>query len=278
MSVGLANVVGEVGATGTLTLGGRPGGQIDLELSGIGLDVGPGRVSALTGRVAFDLAQPPATLPAQQLGALMEIGGVLAGPIDLTYALLPDGGLAIDRLTVPVLEGARSARGVLIPPGAETISADIGVAGVNLTSVFALVDLPGLTGTGKISGSLPVTYTNGAVAIEGGRLAADGPGVISYRGGALDEQLSAVDTGVDLLLRALEDFRYEALSMQINKSLSGAGLIGLSLEGSNPAVLDGYPFRLNINLESDFDRLSGFLLLGFAATEDVLRWTTGQTR
>lgn len=275
---GLTNVVGEIKAEGSMTLGDKPSGRVDLDLTGIGMDAGPGRLSALTGRISFDLANPPATLPNQTLGGLMEVGGVLAGPMDLTYAIRPDGGLDIASLNIPVLNGSLSLANTPIPPDANRIATEINVNSVDLGSILKLVDLEGLTGQGTLSGVLPVRYENGAVAIAEGRLQSDGPGRISYRGGALDEQLSASNASVDLLLQALQDFRYDSLAVRVNKATNGLGRLGLTLEGSNPAVLDGYPFRLNINLDSDFDRLSGFLLLGFAATEDVLRWVTGQNR
>jgi len=274
----LGNMVGGIKAEGNLVLGTKRSGRVDLDLTGIGVDVGPGRLSALTGRISFDMANPPATLPQQKLAALMEVGGLLAGPIDLTYAIRSDGGLDIDSLIIPVLNGRLSTRDVRIAPGAQRIATEIQAERVDLASIFRLIDLEGLTGEGTLSGVLPVRYENGVVAIDEGQLQSDAPGRIAYRGNTLDEQLSASNASVDLLLQALQDFRYDSLSVRVNKATNGLGRLGLSLEGRNPALLDGYPFRLNINLDSDFDRLSGFLLLGFATTEDVLRWVAGQGR
>ena len=55
----------------------------------------------------------------------------------------------------------------------------------------------------------------------------------------------------ELLLRALEEFHYEELSLTIDQPSQDLAVIGLTMLGSNPNVRDGYPFRFNVNLETD---------------------------
>ena len=56
---------------------------------------------------------------------------------------------------------------------------------------------------------------------------------------------------VALTVNALEDFRYDSLSIGIDQPEDGALTLAIGLEGANPAVLDGYPFRFNINLSGE---------------------------
>lgn len=276
LAAGLEAVVGEIAARADIDWSDGPAGTLDVTLTGLGLNAGPGRLSAVTGDIRFDLARLPATAPAQRLGALAQIGSVMSGPIDLVYEIGADGGLWIERLTVPILDGAIGVTRLAIPPGAARIETVLDVDRVDLGAILGLADLEGLSGTGRLTGALPVRFENGAIAIDRGQLTAIGPGTIAYRGSALDDRIGAAGESVDLLLRALRDFRYEALAVTVQKSQAGLGTLGLRIEGRNPAVLDGYPFNLNINLESDFDRLSRFLMLGFATAEEVLEWAADQ--
>jgi hypothetical protein len=45
----------------------------------------------------------------------------------------------------------------------------------------------------------------------------------------------------------------------------------LHLDGSNPAVLNGRRFLLNIRLEANFDRLAQIFLSGLEAAQDLTR-------
>ena len=74
-----------------------------------------------------------------------------------------------------------------------------------------------------------------------------------------------------LAVRALNDFRYQQLSMTLAKGYDGEGTVGIRLEGANPAVLEGYPFVFNITLSSNFDRLNRLLEESLGAADRVLK-------
>ena len=67
----------------------------------------------------------------------------------------------------------------------------------------------------------------------------------------LSQLLAGKAGDVDLLLQALTEFHYTELTLQLNNSTNNDLLATLSLLGSNPNVLEGRLFRLNINLESN---------------------------
>ena len=53
-----------------------------------------------------------------------------------------------------------------------------------------------------------------------------------------------------MLFDALKDFRYEVLEVGLDGNLTGNMLLTLSVLGSNPDVMSGQPFRLNIGVDS----------------------------
>ncbi len=108
------------------------------------------------------------------------------------------------------------------------------------------------------------------VTIANGRLAAEAPGTLRFLSEGAGQALAAAGESADLMLRALEDFRYDELSLAIDKPAAAAARLTLVLLGHNPNVLDGYPFRFNINLEGDTDRLVAALSQAYNLSNRVL--------
>jgi hypothetical protein len=106
-----------------------------------------------------------------------------------------------------------------------------------------------LSGEGSLSGTLPVPLSGAEVVIKGGELKAEGPGGLRYRPGETPEALQAGGEGVDLLLQALENFRYETLRLTIDGRTDAEMDVGLHIAGANPELYDGYPIEFNLNLE-----------------------------
>src|SRR3546814_17999072 len=61
---------------------------------------------------------------------------------------------------------------------------------------------------------------------------------------------------VEAAVKALEDFHYEELTLTLAKTAANDATVKLSTLGQNPDVMDGQPFRFNIDLESNLDRKS----------------------
>ena len=81
-----------------------------------------------------------------------------------------------------------------------------------------------------------------------------------------------------MLLRALEEFYYEELSLTIDQPAEDLAVIGLSMLGSNPNVREGYPFRFNVNLETDPRKLLKTLEEGFRISNRAIgqMWMFGR--
>ena len=80
---------------------------------------------------------------------------------------------------------------------------------LKLDEIFALAQLDGLSGEGTMHGTLPITIAGAEAVIEHGELVSDGPGWVRYRPTQPPAALEAGGQNVNLLLQALENFRYK---------------------------------------------------------------------
>ena len=118
---------------------------------------------------------------------------------------------------------------------------------VDVEQLLALVDVPGLRGTGKLSGRFPLKIEKGDPIIMKGALSSQGGGVIVYNNAAADAAANTEQT--QLLTNALKDFHYTELSGAIDGNVNGNLQFHIGLRGANPSLYSGYPIHLNVNLE-----------------------------
>lgn len=225
---------------------------------------------ALTGAPA--LASPPG----QKFTGRVRVGRLDPVPFDISFQLAPGQSgsgsqLVIEQITAQLAEGSLTTdRFTLTPPSIDT-DVTIRVAGADLARVFEVIGVAGVGGTGRIGGEIPLQVRGSQVAVNGGRLANDGPGTVFYDISALPEPLTDRDDTVTLVLRALSNFAYDDLQVEMDKALDGPGKLGLRLTGANPDVLESHPFIFNITLESNFDRLAALVLEGLSTSQGLLR-------
>lgn len=130
---------------------------------------------------------------------------------------------------------------------------------VDVQRLFEVVGLEGASGTGHLSGAIPVAVQSGAVAIHEGKLIGQA-GLLRLRSEAAANLLAGGGESAQLLLDALQNFQYDQLTLTAEKSFDGESVIRLHLEGRNPDVLEGRRFRINLNLTGNLDRLTRSLL------------------
>jgi translocation and assembly module TamB len=109
--------------------------------------------------------------------------------------------------------------------------------------------LPDMKLQGVVGGEFPVMFTTGSAVIDHASLKSVNPGVIQYSGSTGDAAAQA-DENSKMLFDALKDFHYEVLEVGLDGNLTGSMMLTLSVLGSNPDVLSGQPFRLNIGIDS----------------------------
>jgi len=271
----LTNVAGSM--SGRADISWRPGvvrGTADARLDDLGFSTEAARIEGVRGDLAFNELFPPRTSE----GQLLDVGSVEAGMVltdgAVTFSLDGSGGVIVESAAWPFAGGTITLSSGVIEPGASEQAFELAVDEVDLSAFISLLALDGASGTGVISGRIPITIRDGDPIIAGGVLTASEPGQLSYKGGGTD----AVGGGQGaLVFQALEDFQYTGLTLSLEGNAQDRLTLKLNLEGANPGLYDGYPFAININTEASFAELLRSATLGANAI-DLIRGkgVTGQ--
>lgn len=257
LAEGLSEVAGRLQGEARVAWGDR-GLDGTARLLGEGLDLtyGDTRVEGLAFDLALDGLQPPRSATPQRLTA-RRIEAGLPPLTDVEAAVALGGSPAGDPELLLRSASAGFAGGRLrlvdgsLDPAAGRYAARLEIEEVELEPLLALLGMEELRGRGRVSGSLPVELRGGAIAIREGLVSGQEEGVIAFRSPEARDALAAGGEAVSLMFDALEDFHYEVLEIGLNKAFAGETQVRLRLLGANPEVLDGHPFDLNINLETD---------------------------
>lgn len=231
--------------------------RVSLEDADTGL-----AIDGLSGAVTFDRLDPPTTPPAQKLRLARIDAGVALDDVTLSFQLTAGAtglsAIAVESFAARFAGGTLAVRnGRIAASGDSTVALEI--AGVDLARLLPDLGLEDAGGTGVIDGAVPIRVVDGRLVVSGASLAARGPGRLRIRSAGLRDALAGAGQEVALMLEALEDFRYDRLSLAIEKPADGIARLRLETFGNNPAVANGRPFAINLNLETDIDRIAGTL-------------------
>ena len=233
-------------------------------------------VEGLTANIRLDQIIPPRT-PAGQTIRIKRIGaGVALNDLLLRFALIEGTTAAIPAVQIDTFRtafagGILSIAPTVLDSEAGASQATIKVERVDLAALLSAVGLENISGTGRLSGIIPVSTAGAAVGITGGRLATSEPGVLRIRSEAAKSALAQGGKEVTLMLSALEDFRYETLTLEIEKETAGEGCVILRTRGQNPAVRDGQPFVINLTLSGNVDGLAAVLAQALELPGGIVR-------
>ena len=179
--------------------------------------------------------------------------------------------IILEKAHFSMIDGMLSLEPTVINPAAAHSDIVIRVDNINLATFFDLIQIEGLTGTGHLDGNIPITLEDNQVTIRNSHLAARAPGILRFKSGKTSQLLAGTGEEMDLLLQAVQDFHYTELSLKLDKSVTHGLIANLSLLGNNPNVKDGQIFRLNINLESNIDKILDTINQGYSLSNEILR-------
>jgi hypothetical protein len=145
------------------------------------------------------------------------------------------------------------------------------VRGISMRRLVGLLEVEGLQADGTLAGDLPLQLGPEGLQIDQGKLGAVDKGRIQVEFGTAQDTLASQGQSVNLMVRALKDFRYDILSLTVTRPASGDLALGITMQGNNPDVLDGYPFKFNINLTGDLEPILAALQTGRRLTTDLLQ-------
>ena len=245
------------GSSGELMLS-----DVDLELAGFS-------VARLNGRVRLDRLWPIATPPGQRIAFGGLDLGLLLTDGRVAFALDRDGTLRLDRAEFGLAGGRVSLRERELHPFAPPVTLNLDVAGVELAGLFSQSGISGLSGDGRLAGTVPVILSDKGIEIPQARLQASGSGRLAYAPADPPSALSGDDPRMKLAVTAMRDLRYRHLVVVLTRRPDGEAELGLSLTGSNPAVYGGVPVTFNVNLEGRLDEIARSALADWRVPDDI---------
>jgi hypothetical protein len=250
------NVTGRFGGDARLAWhGDQLTGGAMLRLDGISGETDDASLDGISGTITLDNLFPLSTAPDQRLRIRKIDAGVVVTDTSIRFALLPSGVLSIEHAEASLADGKIIIVAPAIDPIAETVQATLTFEGVRVEQIPGLGKIDGFEATGLIDGRLPIRLTGSKIAIEGGMLAARGGGLLRLKSERAEQVLKTGGEQVALMLQALENFTYENFRIDVDKSLAGDARVKLRTLGHNPTVLNGRKFQINVNLETNLDRL-----------------------
>lgn len=157
--------------------------------------------------------------------------------------------LTILNASLPWKQGILSVRTIKIPVfGTKPIAMTIHIDRVSIDELMQSLTGKRISATGTVSGSLPLTVgRDGAFSILEGLMKAQGTGVISIP----PDLIPGDNPNLALARDLLKDLHYSNLTIGTNNEGKGVA-VRMTVEGNNPAVLNGRPVRLNVALKGDF--------------------------
>ena len=237
------------------------------------LDFGDYRFDRINAAVSLDRAWPLHIAEGQDVAVGLLQAGVPLTNLRAVLAMPSAEDVDLSSLAMDFAGGRIEAENVRLSLSGESVLS-FDVTGVNLTELATLSGLDGLSAEGLMSGTLPVSLTGNDAIVTNGILSARGPGTIRYKSAATTAAAGDGESGYGLALRALEDFRYDALTVTVNGSLSRSLDVGLQIKGHNPAVYDGYPIDFNLNLSGELANVIRGSLTGYRVPETIRRQLT----
>lgn len=248
--------------TGQLCL--RPGkaispvvkGQWQMKRAEIGWD--KALASGLDLELSFEGMTPSTASLSLRLESASLAGGLALSPASLKLGWT-DNRLQLHRLDAGLLDGRLSTSDVEleVPAGSGAMAwrIPLTVSQIDLEQLLKILDVPGLSGNGRLSGQLPLVRSPDGVEISGGRLSSQQPGQLRY--------VSQVPVADNPGLQALRDFRYSQLGLELDYRTDGKYALDLRLDGHNPEFYSGHPIAFQLKLDGALPGLfQGALLSG----------------
>jgi hypothetical protein len=247
-------------------------GSANLVIEGLSFTGKDLTVSGLDLSLALDSLQPPTSPPHQILRADLIDPGVPLTNLEVRFRLPPEspGQILIEDASFSTVGSRFALRDTLLNPAGERLETQLEVDQMDVAVLFDLLAVEGLSGSGELSGSIPIRRNGDIVTVADARLEALGPGVLRFRSDAARQALASGGEYVDLVIQALEDFRYETLVLTGNLDQDGETTMRLEILGHNPEVLEGHPFQLNINLTGNSTQILEAVVLSRALIGEIM--------
>ena len=246
-------------------------GKVDLR--GISFTHEAAKVNDLTAMLSLNDLIALSSPPGQRVTVRSIDPGVPLENVHISYQIKPAKlpRIVLEKMGFSVMDGAVSLAPTVINPASPRSDLLVNIDHINLATFFNVINVKGLTGSGHLSGEIPLTLEKNRVLITNGHLAAEAPGILRFQSEKAAQFLAGAGEEMNLLLQALQDFHYSELALNLDKSVEQDLTAKLSLLGNNPDVKEGRLFRLNIKLETDIDKILDTINHGYNLSHEILR-------
>jgi len=262
----LKNVNGTVTYTADIAWGDTFDGKATAETDGLGFVFADNLVRDVAGTLTLAGLNPLRTEGQQHLtiGAIESVFALSDGTV--TYTLPGDDSLVVREAKMDVAGGDLTLAAERIGFNDRRQEFAVTAHEIDLERLLDEIAVPGLSGTGKLNGTLPLAMQDGNLVVRQGDIAAAAPGgVIRYVGAGSDAAAAGGEAAI--LADALENFHYTDLSAHLSGDADDNLLLRLQLKGANPDLYDGYPFEINISTRGDLMTLVRNSAMGFQPLE-----------
>lgn len=245
------------------------------EIALIDMDVGtaPGPIEGLDTVIQFSSLFPVQTTGVQRMRLRSFNPGLQLADGEVAYELVPNG-VRVTEAAWPIGNGRLSMDPFTWVYAAEENRVTMRVEDVALGDFLEEIGNETIRASGMVTGVFPIVVRGVQVLVENGYVSVPDGGVIridlpagdagggtNYISDATKKALKAVNTGdyPTLTREALREFEYRELRAAIDGPLDGEIAVGLIFDGSNRNVLNGQPFRFDIDLRGElFNILKSF--------------------
>lgn len=182
---------------------------------------------------------------------------------------LMQGKLSLQQFNGTVMDGSISTTAQEFDFSHETQHFLLTLNAINLATLLQQYPSSELSGSGKLSGTVPVEMSSKGFRIAKGRVSAETPGGQLKYTSERANTIAKTQPSMKLITQALDDFHYSVLSSEVNYDEKGKLLLSVRLEGKNPAIENGRPIHFNVNLEEDVPALLASIQLSSKVTDIV---------
>ncbi|RUO25447.1 hypothetical protein CWE09_01545 [Aliidiomarina minuta] len=218
--------------------------------------------SGLNAQFAATLDNEKLALSLPQLQVENIRQGLDFGPFELAatyYAAALDspfsGQLNLQHNQLALFNGSLSLENRIYHLADEVLEAQLVINQVDLNQLLLQYPASDISGSGLLSGTIPVQWDSEGISVVQGRLGALPPGgQLQFRSQQATD-MAASNPGVKIAVDALEDFHYSILDSGVSYQTDGTLLLAVRLHGHNPDWQQGHPINLNITLQENLPDL-----------------------
>lgn len=248
ISGGKTEIQGQI-AAGWDASGLRIDGPLKVRLDSVDLDSDVASLEDLSGALVFDSLTPPVTTGVQTLTVAQADIGLPLEDVSAGIRVDPSGALAIQSASGS-FAGGRIEAGPFTVRDGRFEKAQVHLIDVDLARAVKAFRSRDVSLSGIVDGQMILSKKPGQAIYAQGKIEARSPGgIVRYAPDPVPSFLAGDDPGLETARLALENLRYDVLSVEFKGPLDGDMETHLIARGANEDAFGDRPVELNLNLQ-----------------------------